>query len=195
MVAAGFASERRFATWIGGSILASLGTFQQLWISKAEYEEHGAAIVGLDLSVTMLRQARRTLPATGFSPLAADMLALPFDDARFDRVVSITALEFVTDGRRAIDDGPPTHDHRAIRRDALRDTAEIPAGQVAQRHDSTTQCPDERLGPVGGFTLTHGGGPVCRDGQRQAIEGTSGEVAEPGKEWYRTSRLASAHDD
>ena len=30
-VAAGFAQERRFSTWIGGSILASLGTFQQLW--------------------------------------------------------------------------------------------------------------------------------------------------------------------
>ena len=35
--------ERRFSTWIGGSILASLGTFQQSWMSKAEYEEVGAA--------------------------------------------------------------------------------------------------------------------------------------------------------
>ena len=34
--------ERRFAVWIGGSILASLGSFQQLWMSKAEYEEQGA---------------------------------------------------------------------------------------------------------------------------------------------------------
>ena len=33
---------RAFATWIGGSILASLGTFQQMWISKAEYAERGA---------------------------------------------------------------------------------------------------------------------------------------------------------
>jgi len=37
--------ERKFSVWIGGSILASLGTFQQLWISKAEYEEHGRLIV------------------------------------------------------------------------------------------------------------------------------------------------------
>ena len=37
--------ERRFATWIGGSILASLGSFQQLWMSKQEYEEHGANLV------------------------------------------------------------------------------------------------------------------------------------------------------
>ena len=37
--------ERRFATWIGGSILASLGSFQQMWMSKQEYEEHGANLV------------------------------------------------------------------------------------------------------------------------------------------------------
>ena len=35
--------ERRFSTWIGGSILASLSSFQQMWMSKAEYEEMGAA--------------------------------------------------------------------------------------------------------------------------------------------------------
>lgn len=38
-------TERRHSTWLGGSILASLGTFHQLWISKQEYEEHGQAIV------------------------------------------------------------------------------------------------------------------------------------------------------
>lgn len=37
--------ERKFSSWLGGSILASLGTFHQLWISKQEYEEHGANIV------------------------------------------------------------------------------------------------------------------------------------------------------
>ena len=36
-------SERRFSVWIGGSILASLGSFQQLWMSKQEYEEQGAS--------------------------------------------------------------------------------------------------------------------------------------------------------
>lgn len=43
--AAGLTSERRFGAWIGGSILASLGTFHQMWISKKEYEENGAGIV------------------------------------------------------------------------------------------------------------------------------------------------------
>ena len=29
--------ERKYSVWIGGSILSSLSTFQQMWISKAEY--------------------------------------------------------------------------------------------------------------------------------------------------------------
>jgi len=37
--------ERKYSVWIGGSILASLSTFQQMWISKAEYEESGPSIV------------------------------------------------------------------------------------------------------------------------------------------------------
>ncbi|CAH1955327.1 unnamed protein product [Acanthoscelides obtectus] len=37
--------ERKYSVWIGGSILASLSTFQQMWISRAEYDEHGAKIV------------------------------------------------------------------------------------------------------------------------------------------------------
>ncbi|RHY01919.1 hypothetical protein DYB28_010266 [Aphanomyces astaci] len=36
---------RQYSTWIGGSILASLATFKTMWITKAEYEEHGASIV------------------------------------------------------------------------------------------------------------------------------------------------------
>ncbi|KAM1096597.1 hypothetical protein EV2_014640 [Malus domestica] len=31
--------ETNYSVWIGGSILASLSTFQQLWIAKAEYDE------------------------------------------------------------------------------------------------------------------------------------------------------------
>ncbi|VAH65878.1 unnamed protein product [Triticum turgidum subsp. durum] len=37
--------ERKYSVWIGGSILASLSTFQQMWISKAEYDETGPSIV------------------------------------------------------------------------------------------------------------------------------------------------------
>ena len=38
-------TERKFSSWIGGSILSSLGTFHQLWLSLAEFEEHGASII------------------------------------------------------------------------------------------------------------------------------------------------------
>ncbi|GAB2214247.1 hypothetical protein Droror1_Dr00018588 [Drosera rotundifolia] len=37
--------ERKYSVWIGGSILASLSTFKQMWIAKAEYDESGPSIV------------------------------------------------------------------------------------------------------------------------------------------------------
>jgi actin beta/gamma 1 len=37
--------ERKYSVWMGGSILASLSTFQAMWISKQEYDESGPSIV------------------------------------------------------------------------------------------------------------------------------------------------------
>jgi len=37
--------ERKYSVWIGGSILSSLSTFQQMWVSKGEYDESGPTIV------------------------------------------------------------------------------------------------------------------------------------------------------
>jgi actin-related protein len=37
--------ERQHGAWIGGSILSICGSFQQLWISKAEYQEYGNQII------------------------------------------------------------------------------------------------------------------------------------------------------
>ncbi|KAF4988142.1 hypothetical protein FDECE_15172 [Fusarium decemcellulare] len=37
--------ERKYSVWNGGSILASLSTFQQMWITKQEYDEGGPSIV------------------------------------------------------------------------------------------------------------------------------------------------------
>ncbi|KAG7590037.1 Actin family [Arabidopsis suecica] len=34
VLASGNTTERRFSVWIGGSILAPLGSFQQMWFSK-----------------------------------------------------------------------------------------------------------------------------------------------------------------
>lgn len=37
--------EKNSSTWLGGSILASLGVFQPVWISKLEYDEYGPSII------------------------------------------------------------------------------------------------------------------------------------------------------
>jgi len=37
--------ERKYSVWIGGSILASLTSFQEMWIFREEYDESGAEIV------------------------------------------------------------------------------------------------------------------------------------------------------
>ena len=37
--------ERKYSVWIGASILASLSTFQSMWIGKEEYNESGPSIV------------------------------------------------------------------------------------------------------------------------------------------------------
>jgi len=37
--------ERKYSVWIGGSILSSLSTFQEMWITAEEYDEAGPAIV------------------------------------------------------------------------------------------------------------------------------------------------------
>jgi len=37
--------ERKYSVWIGGSILASLSTFEEMWVTKGEYDESGPAIV------------------------------------------------------------------------------------------------------------------------------------------------------
>jgi len=37
--------ERKYSVWIGGSLLASRQSFQEMCISKQEYNEHGSTIV------------------------------------------------------------------------------------------------------------------------------------------------------
>ena len=44
VLTAGGSAERKYGSWIGGSILASLSSFHQLWISKAQYEESGGSV-------------------------------------------------------------------------------------------------------------------------------------------------------
>ena len=37
--------ERKYSVWLGGSILASLSSFESMWISKDEYKESGTSII------------------------------------------------------------------------------------------------------------------------------------------------------
>ncbi|XP_078690965.1 actin, cytoplasmic 1-like [Branchiostoma floridae x Branchiostoma belcheri] len=37
--------DRKYSAWIGGSILTSLSTFKEMWITKDEYDESGPVIV------------------------------------------------------------------------------------------------------------------------------------------------------
>merc|ERR1712003_536069 len=38
-------AERKYSVWIGGSILSSLASFQEMWIQSAQYDESGPSIV------------------------------------------------------------------------------------------------------------------------------------------------------
>jgi ubiquinone/menaquinone biosynthesis C-methylase UbiE len=59
-------------------------------------------IVGLDISLPMLCWASKKLKERPFQPVLGDMNALPFRDGFFDKVISITALEFIQDGKEAV---------------------------------------------------------------------------------------------
>lgn len=67
-----------------------------------EILSHGAAVVGVDLSEAMLRLAVHRCEGQTFAGLCANMEMLPFADASFDKVVSMTAIEFVADAGQAM---------------------------------------------------------------------------------------------
>ncbi len=62
----------------------------------------GSQVIGLDISLPMLIQAKKKLKEYPFWIILADMLNLPFPESSFDKVVSVTALEFVEDAKGAI---------------------------------------------------------------------------------------------
>ena len=39
------AGERKYGAWLGGSVLTSLSTFQQLWVSRADYDDYGPTVI------------------------------------------------------------------------------------------------------------------------------------------------------
>jgi len=62
----------------------------------------GARVIGLDISLPMLRRSREKAGGAPLQIVLGDMLHLPFGDNLFDRAVSVTALEFIEDGVGAV---------------------------------------------------------------------------------------------
>ena len=62
----------------------------------------GTHVIGLDISQPMLVRAGQKAENYPFRGVAGDMRVLPFADKCFDRVVSMTALEFTEDGKGAV---------------------------------------------------------------------------------------------
>lgn len=62
----------------------------------------GAKIIGLDISFPMLIQAEKKTTQYSFLGTLGNMTTLPFADESFDKVFSMTALEFLSDATPAI---------------------------------------------------------------------------------------------
>jgi ubiquinone/menaquinone biosynthesis C-methylase UbiE len=71
------------------------GIFTRMFLNR------GVAVVALDISLPMLRRALDALHIPG---IVADMTRLPFADRVFDKTVSVAALEFIRDEKRAVDE-------------------------------------------------------------------------------------------
>jgi ubiquinone/menaquinone biosynthesis C-methylase UbiE len=71
-------------------------------IFTREFCLRGANVVGLDISWSMLRWAQQKSGEFPFRMVTADMTLLPFADGVFDKTVSVTALEFIEDEKRAV---------------------------------------------------------------------------------------------
>ena len=64
--------------------------------------DRGATVTGMDLSVPMVTKGSYLLRNMSFSGICGDMCALPFKDNSFEKVFSMTAIEFVAEADRAI---------------------------------------------------------------------------------------------
>lgn len=67
-----------------------------------EIINQGAKVVGMDLSAPMVAKGSLQMGKMDFNGICGDMCALPFSDNRFDRVFSMTAIEFIPDAVQAI---------------------------------------------------------------------------------------------
>jgi ubiquinone/menaquinone biosynthesis C-methylase UbiE len=66
--------------------------------------ETGARVVGLELAFDMLRRAVTKCSRRTFESIIGDIQRLPFADDSFNKAISITAIEFIQDARRAVEE-------------------------------------------------------------------------------------------
>jgi SAM-dependent methyltransferase len=81
------------------ALLLDLGSGTGHWFPLAE--GLGYKVVGIDISAAMLRVAA-SKPGMGALLIQGDAQRLPFPDACFDAVLSVTTLEFVRDPKLAL---------------------------------------------------------------------------------------------
>lgn len=62
----------------------------------------GTHVIGIDISLPMLLWAVQKSKGYAFQAVSADMSNLPFSDNAFDKAISVTALEFIKEGKRAV---------------------------------------------------------------------------------------------
>ena len=62
----------------------------------------GSTVIGLDISLPMLIHAREKLRGYPFQTVLGDILTLPFREDYFDKVVSVTAVEFIGNAKGAV---------------------------------------------------------------------------------------------
>jgi ubiquinone/menaquinone biosynthesis C-methylase UbiE len=59
-------------------------------------------VIGLDISLPMLRRAMEKFAGYPFYPVLGDISTLPFREDTFDRVVSITTIEFIRNAKKCV---------------------------------------------------------------------------------------------
>eukprot|EP00798_Chlamydomonas_sp_ICE-L_P009207 gene9207-16347_t len=81
-------AERKYSSWIGGSIMSSLSTFQQMWITKADYLESViqlGALPGPAAPASMDASSSPVIPRVVRSPIDSEGTVPPYCGSRFAR--------------------------------------------------------------------------------------------------------------
>ena len=71
-------------------------------IFTADILSFNSYVIGIDISLPMLMRAAQKTRGYDFQTVLADISHLPFSESVFDKVISVTALEFIEDAKGAL---------------------------------------------------------------------------------------------